>query len=143
MDSTAAMSGVEKAAIGEKMRDLIQKVPLGAYEAITNPGKSYKKQAAKEYGYYEEDDVIIPQEEDGQFAEVLDILHGMQQKEEEETEVEETDHDNNMKALLIEYRKQLIETSDLIKAKNEEVPHQLRDAIRHISNQIGHWAGQP
>jgi len=147
LDSDAAMSGAEKAAIGEKMTDLIQKVPLSAYEAIINPGKSYKKQVAKEYGYYEADDVIIPQEEDGQFAEVLDILHGMQQKEEEETEVEETDHHYNMKALLIEYRKQLIETVDLIEAKNEVVPHQLRDAIKHIENQIGfdqigHWVGR-
>ena len=141
MDSDAAMSGVEKAEIGDKMRDLIQKVPLGIYDDIINAGKSHKKQPAKEYGYYEDDEESVPQEEDGQFAEVLDILHGMQ-KEEEDQEVEETDHDNNMKALLLEYRKQLIETVDLIEAKKEEVPHQLRDAIKHIGNQIGHWAGQ-
>jgi hypothetical protein len=78
----------------------------------------------------------------GQFAEVLDILHGMQEESIDAEELD-TDHDNNMKALLIEYRKQLIETSDLIRAKNEEVPHHLHEAIRHISNQIGHWAGQP
>jgi hypothetical protein len=65
------------------------------------------------------------------------------QEENTEFEQQDTDHDNNMKALLIEYRKQLIETSDLINAKNEEIPHHLQEAIKHISNQIGHWAGQP
>ena len=151
MDSPEAMNRVEKTEVGEKMKDLIQKVPLGVFEEIINPSK-YKKQgkqtskkgASSDYEYYDDEDTIIPQEEMGmgQFAEVLDILHGMQE-ENEEAEEPDTDHDNNMKALLIEYRKQLIETSDLIKAKNEEVPHHLQDAIRHISNQIGHWAGQP
>jgi len=65
------------------------------------------------------------------------------QEEAEEHEEEETDHDNNMKYLLIEYRKQLIETADLIREKNEPVPQNILDAIKHIGNQIGHWAGQP
>jgi hypothetical protein len=153
MDSPQAMSGVEKSEIGEKMKDLIQKVPLDAFEEIINPGKSYKKQGKPSYKkgnikpkfeWDDEDAQFIPQDEMGmgQFAEVLDILHGMQEESIDAEELD-TDHDNNMKALLIEYRKQLIETSDLIRAKNEEVPHHLHEAIRHISNQIGHWAGQP
>ena len=60
----------------------------------------------------------------------------------EETKSTDANHNNNIKALLIEYRKQLIETSDLIKEKNELVPQKIQDAITYISNQIGHWAGQ-
>jgi hypothetical protein len=153
MDSHQAMNGVEKAEVAEKMKDLIHKVPLGAFEEITNPGKSYKKQnkqttkkiaSKSKIEWDDEEDKLIPLEEMGlvQFAEVLDILHGMQE-ENTEFEQQDTDHDNNMKALLIEYRKQLIETSDLINAKNEEIPHHLQEAIKHISSQIGHWAGQP
>ena len=155
MDSPEAMSKVEKTEVGEKMKDLIQKVPLDAFEEIINPGKFSKKQGKQpfkkggksDYEYYDDEDAIIPQEEMGmvQFAEVLDILHGMQE-ENEETEVQDTDHDHNMKALLVDYRKQLIETADLIKAKNEPIPPNIEYAIKHIGNQIGydqigHWVG--
>lgn len=149
-DSPQAMNAIEKIEIAEKMKELILKVPLGIFDEITNPkyykkqGKSFfKKKSDSDYGYYD-DDKVIPAEEMGQqqYAEVLDILHNMQEENAGYEEEEETDHDNEMKALLIDYRKQLIETADLIREKNETVPQNILDAIKHISNQIGHWAGQ-
>jgi len=149
-DSPQAMNRIEKNEIAEKMKELILKVPLGTFDEITNPkyykkqGKqSFKKKSDSEYEYWD-DDKVIPAEEMGQqqYAEVLDLLHNMQEENAGYEEKEETDHDNDMKALLIEYRKQLIETADLIKGKNETVPQNIQDAIKHISNQIGHWAGQ-
>ncbi|HSG42638.1 MAG TPA: hypothetical protein VLA72_05740 [Anaerolineales bacterium] len=129
MDSHEAMKRVEMTEVGEKMKELIQKVPINMYMLITDPNKYYKEHAKQffnsksnsDYEYYYEEE---EEEENIEFKE------------------ERKDHDNNMKALLIEYRKQLSETADLIKAKNEEVPHHLQEAIKHISNQIGHWAGQ-
>ena len=151
-DSPQAMNGIEKSEVANKMKELILKVPLDTFDEITNP-KNYKKQgkqtwkkkSTSEYDYYDEDKIIPAEEMGQQYAEVLNILHNMQEENaeyEEAEEAEETDHDNNMKALLIEYRKQLIETADLIKAKNEPVPQNIQYAIKHISNQIGHWAGQ-
>jgi len=149
-DSPQAMNTIEKAEIAEKMKELILKVPLGIFDETINPkyykkqGKPYfKKKSNSDYGYYDEDKVI-PVEEMGQqqYAEVLDILHNMQQENAGYEEDEVSDHDNDMKALLIEYRRQLIETADLIEAKNEPVPQNILDAIKHISNQLGHWAGQ-
>jgi len=151
-DSPGKMSGIEKAEVTEKTKELIQKVPLGVFEGLFVPTKASKKQGKqpidrKKIKFNEsdyEEDKQIPQEELGnQFAEeVLSILHDMRE-EADEYEEQETDHDNNMKYLLIEYRKQLIETADLIREKNESVPQNIEDAIKHIGNQIGHWAGQP
>ena len=151
-ESPGKMGGIEKAEVTEKTKELIQKVPLGAFEELFVPVKSPKKQGKqssdKKRGKVdeagkEEEDKEIPQDElDGQFAEVLNILQTMR-GEADEYEEQETDHDNNMKYLLIEYRKQLIETADLIREKNEQVPQNIQDAIRYIGNQIGHWAGQP
>jgi len=150
-DSPGKMSGIEKAEITKKMRELIQKVPIGAFEELFTPVKGSKKQGKqssdkkkdKAGELDKEEDKIISQDElDGQFAEVLNILHDLQ-GDGDEYEEQDTDHNNNMKYLLIEYRKQLIETADLIREKNEPVPQNIQDAIKHISNQIGHWAGQP
>ena len=154
-DSPQAMKAIEKAEIADKMKELILKVPLGTFDDITDP-KYYKKQGKQTFRKkgkpeqgYNDDDIEIPAEEMGQqqYAEVLDILHNMQEENAEHEEAEETNHDNDMKTLLIEYRKHLIETADLIKAKNEPVPHHIQSAIRHIGNQIGydqigHWVGQ-
>jgi len=76
--------------------------------------------------------------------EMMHILQDMQsEKEEAEQPVVDIDHAHDAQALLLEYRKQFQEAADFIKDKNEPVPQNIADAIRHIDNQIGHWAGRP
>jgi hypothetical protein len=49
-----------------------------------------------------------------------------------------------MRKLLLEYRKQLLEAVQFMKAKNEAVPAVIEEAITYINNQMGlrHWAGR-
>ncbi len=47
-----------------------------------------------------------------------------------------------MRTILQEYRKQLLEAVEFMKAKNEAVPQKIEDAIKHIDNQTVHWAGK-
>jgi hypothetical protein len=49
-----------------------------------------------------------------------------------------------MRKLLLEYRKQLLEAVQFMKAKNEAVPAVIEEAINYINNQMGlrHWAGR-
>jgi hypothetical protein len=53
------------------------------------------------------------------------------------------DHDSAMKMLLLEYRKQLTEAVEFMKARNETVPPKIEEAINHINDQSGwqHWVG--
>ena len=147
-ESLKSMKKIEQMEVVAKMKDMIQKVPLGAYEEIITEAyqaKRSKRQASKKKPNYrltlpKSEDLIIPPEEMDRFVELLQKLSGEQvQKYEEFTEFEDIEHE--MKALLIEYRKQFYETVDLIKAKNEPVPANIEEAIKIISNQIGHWAG--
>lgn len=54
------------------------------------------------------------------------------------------DHESAMKMLLLEYRKQLIEAVEFMKARNETVPPKIEEAINHINDQSGwpHWVGR-
>jgi hypothetical protein len=56
----------------------------------------------------------------------------------------EIDHETAMKFLLLEYRKQLIEAVEFMKARNENVPQKIEQAIKHIDDQSGwqHWVGK-
>ena len=144
LDSPASMTNVEKAEIIEKMKELIHKVPLEPFAGIIKPKRSMqirsrnnipKRSSGQEehegYDGWDEGWDDDEYENYGGWDEGYDWYKDIN-----------PDHNNSMKTLLIEYRKQLVETSDLIRAKNEEVPHHLQEAIKHISNQIGHWAGQ-
>jgi len=151
-DSKGAMDKIEQEEVVEKTKELIQKVPLEVYFDIVNSYKTSKrsgKQASKkketrktDYAKQENDDNVFATEDMDQFAEMLHILHDMQEEKPEEIEPQNIDHAHDVQALLLEYRKQFQETVDFIKAKKEEVPQNILDAIRHIDNQIGHWAGR-
>ncbi len=75
----------------EKTTDLIQKVPLDAFETIRTGAK-------------------------------------------------DTEHDHNVQALLLEYRKLLQEAADVM-SKDKSVSQNILDAIKYIDNLIAHWAG--
>ena len=57
-------------------------------------------------------------------------------------EFSDADYISAIKTLLLEYRKQLIEAAEFMKAKNEAVPQNIEEAIKHIDNQMVHWAGK-
>jgi hypothetical protein len=153
-DSAKVMNKIEQDEIIEKTKELIQKVPIDAFEEITNAYKSSKKwgkHAPKKKEHHrlqphkqnDDDDQIFPADEMAQFAEVLHLLQDIKEEKPEEVEPSDTDHAHDVQALLLEYRKQFQKTVDLIRDKKEEVPQNILDAIKHIDNQIGHWAGRP
>ena len=53
------------------------------------------------------------------------------------------DNRDGKRALLLEYRKELLEAVQFMKAKNETVPPVIEEAIKYINAQMGfkHWAG--
>jgi hypothetical protein len=150
-DSKEEMNKIEQSEVINKTKELIQKVPLNAYEnilaAVKQTKRSGKQPSRKKdkpkVEFFEDEENIFPAEEMKQFAEMLDILHTMRDEKEEEFEYKDTaDHAHDIQALLLEYRKQFQETVDFIRDKTELVPQNILDAIRHIDNQIAHWAGQ-
>lgn len=146
-DSPVEMSKVEQREIIDKMKELIVKVPLLAFEEIysaTKQSKKSGKQASRRKDQRRmdnEDDHIISDDERDQLVEMLTLLHDLQEEKPKEIEPKDTDHAHDVQSLLLEYRKQFVETADFIKAKKEPVPQNIQDAIKHIDNQIGHWAG--
>ena len=56
----------------------------------------------------------------------------------------DTDLRGGMRKLLLEYRKQLLEAIQFMKAKNEPISPVIEEAIAYINNQMGlrHWAGR-
>lgn len=148
-DSPEVMNRIEQTEVVEKMKGLIQKVPIDAFEHITNENKQSKKSAKqtpkkKEFPRLEmqEGDFIVPDDEMSRVAEtMMQIWQTMQDERSEEPEHKDVDHSHAVQALLLEYRKQFQETADFIRNKNEPVPQNILDAIRYIDNQIAHWAG--
>jgi len=148
-DSPEEMNKIEQREVVEKMKELIQKVPLDAYEYILatirqtkKSGKqSIKKKEKPKVEFIDGDDNIFPADEMKQFAEMLDILQTMKDEKDEESEPRDIDHAHDVQALLLEYRQQFQETADFIKHKNEPVPQSILDAVKYIDNQIAHWAG--
>ena len=147
-DSPEEMNKLEQKMVIEKMTELIQKVPIGAYEQIITEAyrtrRSKKQTKSKKESFkvdnLNSDDKVFSEEEMKVFISVMDRLQNRQEQKHDEAE-EPEDIEHEMQALLLEYRKQFRETADLIKDKNEAVPQDILDAIKHIDNQIAHWLG--
>ncbi|MBK9927498.1 MAG: hypothetical protein IPP66_19690 [Anaerolineales bacterium] len=145
-----AMSAVENSEATKKTKELIQKVPISVFLTMSKSVKSTKfggkGQDIFEWESDEDEDEDVMIDDADPMSEVLDILHEMhgdKKKKEAPPPPINKDHAYNAQSLLLEYRKQFQETADLIRNKKEEVPQTILDAIRHIDNQIGHWAGRP
>ena len=150
-DSPSAMNAIEHKEIIERTKELIKEVPIAPFLEMMEAYRPKKtgKQGGKHketpiYQWAEETDWEEGEEEETDpMAEVLDILHDMHGDKEEDEEPINIDHARDAQGLLLEYRKQFQKAVDFIRAKNETVPQNILDAIRHIDNQIGHWAGRP
>ena len=80
----------------------------------------------------------------GDMLNSLMILRNLQDGRSFSSGYHDVDHQEAMKRLVIEYRKQLVETVEFMKARNEAVPLLIEEAIKHLDEQLGlkHWVGR-
>jgi hypothetical protein len=160
--SPDAMNKVESEAILGKMASLIQNVPVGAYQEIIGSRKQYNKKTqprkhdrrSKDSDFFDLDDDVLFDDDDtiAMLSENLMISDLTKRFNDRITAAAEqklqsadndSDHRGGMRALLLEYRKELLEAVQFMKAKNESVPPIIEEAIKYINTQMGfkHWAG--
>jgi hypothetical protein len=155
--SDEAMKKIEAAAILEKLEALIRSVPLGTYEEINGNGRQMKRRPKRDFGKLDllkdkpgkttdltlAEPGITAENADDMLSSIM-LLQAFQGRNRSfSSDYYELDHDSAMKMLLLEYRKQLVEAVEFMKARNETVPPKIEEAIRHINQQSGwqHWAG--
>ena len=131
-----AMQGYE-AEIGlMKLLIFIREIPILAYRKILGTSKPGIYSAKPEIKNEQNDSVL-----DKESVELLEKFFGRDRKQTDNLSTKS--HQDAMQALLLEYRKLLIEARDFIREKNQIVPKILEDAITHINDVLGykHWAG--
>jgi hypothetical protein len=151
-ESKGALAKIEEQAIIQKLRTLINAVPIEVYQDILYPTKHTKKSpkrpelkppTAPEPA---SDKILSP--EDMESIQDFGYVGGLIKMLSESAgsgsayEFSDADYISAIKTLLLEYRKQLIEAAEFMKAKNEAVPQNIEEAIKHIDNQMVHWAGK-
>ena len=148
--SDGALLGAKSEATMKKMEALIQDVPINAYHEIVGYGtKSTTKKASKKIDTRPKDppaDMVFSSEdmEDGldNLVKLFEISKMFNERA--LPEHVDTDHRRDMQQLLLEYRKQFLETIEFMKTKNEAIPPFIEDAVQHINSVLGfrHWAGR-
>ena len=164
--SQEAMNKAESDAVLGKMVYLIQKTPIEAYQEISGSGsrkqynnnkktqprkKDHRKSADDDYDY---DDALLFDDEEtlemlGQDLMLSDLTKRFNDKitsivdQKSKGAYNDSDHRSEMRALLLEYRKELTEAVQFMTAKGETVPPVIEEAIKYINAQMGfkHWAG--
>jgi hypothetical protein len=157
--SPDAMNQAESKAILEKMVSLIQDVPIDAYQEIIgerkqfNKKSQFKKHDRRTKDILFDDDVLFDDNDTiellGQNLMISDLTKRFNDRIEAATEQKlkelggGQDNRDGKRALLLEYRKELLEAVQFMKAKNEDVPAVIEEAIKYINAQMGfkHWAG--
>jgi len=143
-----ALNKAESEAIFKKMEELIKAVPIDAFDNLFNDFKQTKKHGKtvprrKDGGRRDKISNINKGEFEESFLEALDYY--IEHKDEKETEpehIKNLDHNNEMRALLLEYRNQFMETIEFMRAKKEAVPPKLIEAVVYIEKQMGiRWLG--
>lgn len=157
--SADALKGAETEATLAKMETLIRTVPIEAYYGITGEKKFFGKKSPKKHGQKSregqiDEDVVFTEEEllrlfGEERLSIGEIAKRINQRVEVTAEKmlrdseKESDRRLEVRSLLLEYRNQLAEAVQFMKAKNEPVPESIREAIKYINDQMGfrHWAG--
>lgn len=146
--SKGALNKTEGEAIVRKMETLIQSVPLDAYHEIIGsakqPKKSNKKEELRPREHEETAEELILSEDDLLQENVTEAWKMIALSEIiKERKNSSMEHRDAMKLLLMEYRKQFIEAIEFMRAKNEAVPPNIEEAVKHINSVLGfkHWAG--
>jgi len=144
-----ALNKAESEAIFKKMEELIKAVPIDAFDNLFNEFKQTKKQgknaSRRKDGGRHKDKIsnINKGEFEESFLEALDYyIEHKDEKEPEPEHIKNLDHNNEMRALLLEYRNQFMETIEFMRAKKEAVPPKLIEAVVYIEKQMGiRWLG--
>ena len=157
-----SMNKAESEATLQKMEALIQNVPIATYHDIIGAFKKpfNKKQQTRRQEHRPkqkdrdaEEDLLFSEEELLEMFQgplmIDDLTKRFNEKIEAASEKKlkgaekESDHRVEMRHLLMEYRNQLSEAAQFMKAKGETVPPIIVEAINYINNQMGfrHWAG--
>jgi len=156
--SPDAFNKAENEAILQKMESLIRNVPIDAYQEIIGLKKQFKpKPAGKKQEHrprerdnddviFRDDDLLELLSENVMLSELTKrfndrVIEVSEQKLRDPEK--DSDHRDGMRALLLEYRNQLLEAVQFMKAKDEAIPPVIVDAIKFINKQMGftHWAG--
>ena len=150
-ESKFVMDKVEQDAIIHKYQVLINAVPIDAYHDFLNSAKRTRKSGRR---LEPKPPVVLDPATDKKLSEE-DIEESLQEPQSiaslfqffsdgagSSHEFTEADYNSAIKTLLLEYRKQLLEAVEFMNAKNEAVPSNIEEAIKHILNQMGHWAGK-
>ena len=146
------LSMIEEQAIIQKMATLIQSVPIDAYHDIINPTKQPKRMVRRHEPKQKTDvgqgsDIVLSgQEIEAGMEEVvkfIEISRMINERMLSTLEPADSDHRHDMRTLLLDFRQQFIEAIEFMKAKNEAVPSNVEEALRHINIVLGykHWAG--
>lgn len=147
--SDEAMKMAENEAILQKMESLINSVPLDAFKEVTGSGKQSRtrpKRDQRKHDTPKETGGLLALEgmaEEGVEDLSLLVLKAFQDRTSYSSTYYEPDHESAMKLLLMEYRKQLIEAVEFMKARNESVPPKIEEAVEYLNDQSGwrHWVG--
>jgi len=142
--SDEAMKGAQNNARLDRLVSLIKSVPLEAFDELMSFGRRYRKppkkdDRKKETGPLDSENLTTESVDD-----LSSLLHVLDRRS-SSSGYAEPDHDAVIKQLVIEYRKQLVEAVEFMKARNEKVPPKIEEAIAHLDQQLGpyHWAGKP
>jgi len=145
-----ALNKAESEAIFKKMEELIKAVPITAFDNLFNEFKQTKKgknaSRRKDGGHHKAENFVLNVNK-GEFEDsILEALdYYIEHKEEKKPETEHInnlDHSNDMRTLLLEYRNQFMETIEFMRAKKEAVPPKLIEAVVYIEKQMGiRWLG--
>jgi len=158
--SPDAFTKVENEAILKKMEALIRSVPINAYHEIIGMKRQFNKKSfsrrpdhkPKEREaddlIFNDDDMLELLSENLMLTELTKRFNDQISKvAEQKSKDSEKDSDlrDGMRSLLLEYRNQLLEAVQFMKAKDEAVPPVIEEAVRYINKQMGftHWAGSP
>ena len=160
--SPVAMNQAESSATLEKMISLIQDVPIDAYQEIIGERKQFNKKSRSKNKKHDnkskelifQDDAFFDDEDTlsmlGQNMMISELTQQFNERiiaaADQKLRDSGSDRDDRdgKRALLFEYRKELQEAVQFMKAKNETVPPVIEEAINYINTQMGlkHWAGR-
>ena len=89
--------------------------------------------------YRESTEVLSRLESEAILQKTIALIQDVPILAHQRTHEEEKDPKNAMRTLLLEYKQQLVEAAEFMRAKGEAVPPNIEDAIAHINNVFGHF----